>query len=495
MRIEYVGHACLLVDTGDVRISTDPWFHGPAYCKQWYPFPKPVNTERLNTADVILISHGHEDHFHENSLRQMPIAAKVFYPYTWYGGAKPFLESMGFREVIEARPFRTYRLSGDTTISYLVNSLDSIVVIESKGKVLVNINDALHSSPPRIVDVFVRELKQRWPRIDTVFCGFGGASYFPNTLHCPGKNDIEIGEAREQLFARNFCRIVHDLSPSVAVPFAADFALLRPQQRWINQIRFSRWRLPDYFKELYGSRPNLPQIQVMYSGDVLINNELQCRSPYRDPLLEGKVEELIQEQYASELLEMDLEGYLEEVGAETLEKEMLENIRSRAKLFDTVTLGRVRFTVKVSDLRERSYFNISFAKGEPVIERSLHAAPDSILELETSSRILRYSFASEWGGDAITIGYGCEIQVFDPETITSNLDTICVRLLTRHPTARWKVEPLRWLRHIWTSPVQSHEYANNVMNEIVRETLFRPKCEVCRACDMLFDEKDVVSVA
>ena len=37
-----------------------------------------------------------------------------------------------------------------------------------------------------------------------MFCGFGGAGYFPNTIRCPGKNDLEIGQAREQLFAHNF---------------------------------------------------------------------------------------------------------------------------------------------------------------------------------------------------------------------------------------------------------------------------------------------------
>ena len=31
MKIEYIGHACLLIDTGKIKIATDPWFYGPAY--------------------------------------------------------------------------------------------------------------------------------------------------------------------------------------------------------------------------------------------------------------------------------------------------------------------------------------------------------------------------------------------------------------------------------------------------------------------------------
>src|SRR5260370_42564351 len=117
--------------------------------------------------------------------------------------------------------------------------MTSIIVIENNGKVYVNIKDGLQSYPPKIISLFVDTIKNQWPRLDYIFCGFGGASYFTNTIHCPGKNDLEIGEAREQLFEHNFCNIVHKLRPKVAVPFAANFVLLNSEQRWINKLRFS----------------------------------------------------------------------------------------------------------------------------------------------------------------------------------------------------------------------------------------------------------------
>src|SRR5947207_10569329 len=127
MRIEYVCHACLFVDTRDFKLVTDPWFHGPAYCGQWNVFPKPVNTQILAQADVVALSHGHEDHFHEASLRLLPKTARVFYPYSWYGGATQFLHDLGFEEVVEAAAQKTYKLSSDTSVTYIVNGLDSIV--------------------------------------------------------------------------------------------------------------------------------------------------------------------------------------------------------------------------------------------------------------------------------------------------------------------------------------------------------------------------------
>ena len=209
MKIEYIGHACLSVDTGDCKILTDPWLIGPAYCGQWNLFPKPVNPGAAKDCQVVLFSHGHEDHFHPPTIRALPKEARMCYPYTWYGGIQPYLDEMGFRTVGEVPTDRTIWLTPDTKVTYVVNNQDSIMVIEAGKTVLVDINDALHSYPPAVVDVFIQHIRERWPAIDTVFCGFGGASYFPNTIHCEGKNDREIAEAREQLFVHAFCRIVH----------------------------------------------------------------------------------------------------------------------------------------------------------------------------------------------------------------------------------------------------------------------------------------------
>jgi hypothetical protein len=505
MKIEYICHACLFIDTGDAKIVTDPWFVGPAYCGQWHIFPKPVNVDVLQDSQFILLSHGHEDHFHERSLRRLPKSASVFYPYSWYDGAKPFLHELGYQSVVEAISQKRYQLTADTSVTYIINGMDSIIVIESGGRVFVNINDALHSYPPKIVDLFIRLITTKWPRIDTVFCGFGGASYFPNTLHCPGKNDLMVGQAREQLFAHSFCRIARELQPVVAVPFAADFALLSLQQRWINEVRFPRARLPEYYRRLYGSGQNSPRIQVMYSGDVLADSEFERRSPYWGRLERDSPGQLLDEQYVDESAALNQAEVISEEEAKTLQDEMLENIRYRSRLFGRDVLANLQFTVKVTDLRVDPYLNICLAESGPTIRREGTCSPGSILRIDTSSRILRHSFASDWGGDAITIGYGCDIEVFDQSTIESSLDIVCVRLLTRQPQAsrHWRVSPVRLAKHLLTSPTTrtwviksflggSADYSDKMTNDVMREWLFRTKCEVCRACDLpLLDEEFV----
>lgn len=504
MNVEYIAHACLLIDTGDIKIATDPWFAGAAYCEQWHVFPKPVNASALDAADVLLLSHGHEDHLHEPTLRTLPKRVKVFYPYNWYGGTKQYLESIGFADVREAATGKTYRLTDKTSVTYIANNLDSIVVVESGGRVLVNINDALHSYPNEVIDFYTGAIRRRWPRIDVLFCGFGGASYFPNAIHIEGKDDREIGALREQLFAHNFCRIAARLSPSAAVPFAADFALLAPAQRWINEIRFPRSRMKSYYRAHFGGgdEANEPEIHAMYPGDTLDHGELRALSPYRNLLRDDDLTHLIDEQYADEIARKRQVEFIHATEADELAAEIRANVAARAPLFDAATLDTLKFCVRVADVAEENCYNVSFTNGQPEVVRSASPSPESALVLDTSSRLLRYSFGSEWGGDALTIGYGCDVQVFDRRTVECKLDTVCVRLLTRHPTAKGqlKKEPVRGVRHLAANPLlrtwtlnrlKPKREANLVYDQSV--WLLRSKCDVCRICDLPLLTEDLAA--
>lgn len=497
MRVEYVCHACLLIDTGDARIVTDPWFAGPAYCGQWHVFPKPVDLSGLQGADAVILSHGHEDHLHPASLRRMPKSARVFYPYGWYGGTKPYLEKLGFSSVTEAFSGRTYRVSPRTTVTCLANNLDSIVVIENGEHVLVNVNDALHAHPQGVIDMFIAHLRRRWPRIDTVFCGFGGASYFPNMVRCPGKHDEQIGRVREQLFAHSFCRIVSGLRPRVAVPFAADFALLRSNQRWINDIRFPREQLPEYYREHFAAQHAAVAIEPMYPGDVLVDGGLHPHSPYRAQLVDGGFGHLLEEQYAAEIDAVGRESFLEAADAQELALQIRGNVVERARHIAPDHLAELRLAVRVSDVRDCDLpcYHVRFAGGQARVWRSRQPGADCNVIIDTSSRILRHGFAHEWGGDAMVIGYGAEITLTDPAAAEAKLDSTSIQLLTRLPSARRQLrkEPLRTAQFLLTSPLTRAWTLGGLrrgfrrpLNILYDQSLWlrRTKCDICRACDL-----------
>jgi len=453
MKVHYVSHACLLIETEDLTIVTDPWLDGAAYCGQWYLFPKPINGEKLQEVDAILISHGHEDHLHEDTLRKLPKTAKVFYPYSFFGGAKEYIESLGFANVKECITFKKYKMSPQTSVTFVINSHDSLIIVESGGKVFVNVNDALHSSPEKVIDYYLAEIRAKWGKIDYLFCGFGGASYFPNTMHLKDKDDYEISLVREQLFAHNFCRVVQGLKPAVAVPFAADFCLLDENQRWINEARFPRNKMAEYYRKHFAENDYEPKIVDMYSGDVLDNGELKPLSPYRQQMKNGELGHLIDEQYSQEIAEKKKQTFVDEAEAEKLIADVRANIEKRMTLFRMEKLKRLKFSLRLTDLKENNFYNISFENGNAGIQRSANADKDSLLTMEMTSERLRYSIGSDWGADVISIGYGAEIRISDKRAAEVDLESICMNLLACYPTMKdLKKTPFRTMQFLLLNP-------------------------------------------
>jgi ribosomal protein L15 len=453
MKIEYISHACMLIDTGDVKIVTDPWWAEPAYCGQWYVFPKPIRTDFVNETDVILFSHGHEDHLNEPTLQLFPKTAKAFYPYSFFGGAKEYIESMGFEDVKEAVTLRKYKVSEKTSVTFIINSHDSLMVIESDGKVLVNANDALHSYPVKVIDFYLDLIKEKWQEIDVLFCGFGGASYFPNTMHLKGKDDFEIALVREQLFAHNFCRVTKALNPKIAVPFAADLCLLSEHHDWINHARFPRRKMDEYFQTYFADENSRTKIVDMYSGDVLENEELNPLSPYRSQMKDGELNHLISDQYKDELEEKKSQKIIDEADAEKIIGELSANVEKRMKLFSKEKLKKIRFSVKLKDVAENNFYNVSYNNDISKIVRSKNSQENSLLTMEMTSEVLRYSIGSDWGADVICIGYGAEIFIEDEKLAEVDLESICMNLLACYPTANdLKKTPIRTLKFLLLNP-------------------------------------------
>ena len=41
MKIDFIGHAAILVETKGLRILADPWWQGPCFGNQWWIYPRP----------------------------------------------------------------------------------------------------------------------------------------------------------------------------------------------------------------------------------------------------------------------------------------------------------------------------------------------------------------------------------------------------------------------------------------------------------------------
>jgi glyoxylase-like metal-dependent hydrolase (beta-lactamase superfamily II) len=164
VRIDYICHSCILVTTPDTSILFDPWLEGTSYSGQWYLYPKAIGVEKVFDAQHIVLTHGHDDHMHRRSLEKLNKAATVWFPYQWRAGIERYMRHLGFAQVQEAVTLRAYQIGVDTRITYLAYSLESIVILETGGLVIVNLNDALNSNHENVVMMFLQVLRKIGPR-------------------------------------------------------------------------------------------------------------------------------------------------------------------------------------------------------------------------------------------------------------------------------------------------------------------------------------------
>ncbi len=78
MKITMLGHATLLIEMDGQRILTDPWLTDPLYFGQ---LSHPGGFKSFSEAppvDLLLVSHGHDDHFDAATLKMIPPKTPVF---------------------------------------------------------------------------------------------------------------------------------------------------------------------------------------------------------------------------------------------------------------------------------------------------------------------------------------------------------------------------------------------------------------------------------
>lgn len=500
MKVTYLGHATLVVEIEGVKILTDPWVVGAAYCDQWYLFPKPPADalEYLKDVDYVLITHGHEDHLHPETLSHVNKNAHVFFPYTWYEGATGFFKELGFKKITEAVNERIYSLTKNIRITFLANNLDNILVIESKDKVLVNINDALPSAPQGIISAFIDKINSKWKHVDYLFSSYGGASYFPNTIKFKEKNDLEVGLVREQFFLENFCKIAQGVNADYSIPFASDFVLLDDDQRWINKAKVARSEIKDYLETYFPLEKNTSIIEF-YPGDKLDDGKFSFLSPYHEKLAKQDLASLAELEYSEEIKVKQNAPKISKQEFEKICDNVKQHVNRKAGIVPAEKQKLLKFAILITDYDAKSFIEIDLRHSPPSVVMTNELKEDNVLLMKVKSATLLYSLNNEWGGDAIIIGYGCELTIFKKETILQQLENYAIHLLTNYPNTKEyiKKNPFRTFNYLAhdkmkrkiflgkltgkkasSSPFTDARLADNEM------WLTRSNCEICRKCNL-----------
>ena len=498
MKLTYISHATLLIEYHGKKIVTDPWVKGSAYCNQWHLFPKALHPEKIKDADFVFYSHGHEDHLHGESLKEINTKAILHYPYSWYGGTKDFFHELGFQNVKEVLNEKTLEFGEKMRVTYLSNNLDNVMVIELGDEVIININDALPSASSEMIAYFIKRIKAGWKKIDYLFSSYGGASYFPNTVRSANKKDKEIAETRELFFVNNFCKIVSALQPKFAIPFASDFVLLDDHQRWINSCKFPRNALKEFYKKQIIFEDKVEVIEA-YPEDYFENSVFYKASPYHEQIKSKSLLDRVDEDYAEEIAGKRNTQFLDEAAFETILKRTKNHILRKQYIIPLAIRTKIKFAIRFTDAARRPVLQVDFRKGQTIFVRTEHFDKDIDLYIEIKSTTLAYSIDNEWGGDALIIGYAAEIFLRNPDAVKYEYENYCVRLLSRYPNTReyLKKTPFRALKYLLSDTIKRRNLIGKILHKNSNPLAYtesklsdrelwlnKDKCEVCKACNL-----------
>ena len=228
MRLTYLAHACFLVESGGLRLVTDPWLDGPTYLSAWWQFPQPAaRAADLAGIDYVYLTHEHVDHFHEATLRQLPPSTPILIGRFITPRFRRQLEGLGFSNVRELPHGQEVHLGGGLHVtSYQYRADDTALVLRDPEGTVLNMNDCLLRAGS------LDHLLARHRRIDLLAMSFANAEAYPIVYDFEDPDERVDWDDRARF--DGFLEKVRRIGPDAFVPFASMFAFLSPELLAIN---------------------------------------------------------------------------------------------------------------------------------------------------------------------------------------------------------------------------------------------------------------------
>jgi UDP-MurNAc hydroxylase len=260
MKIKLIRSATVTIKIGNYKILKDPWLTDGEYYGSWSHYPKyniKKNIDDINLHNSIYVSHIHPDHCSEKTFKLIKKTIPVFIHKFHSPFLKKKIEGWGFN-VFELENGKEFELSKNIFISIYAadncnpelcykftgcadlsvkksgsQNIDSIAVIRSKKKVIVNLNDSPYELAARVCKI----IKSKYKNIDVAMLGYGGAGPYPQCF-----NNLKYSEKKKESYKKkisflenafNFLKI---LKPKYYLPFAGTY-LLSGKLSNLNKLR------------------------------------------------------------------------------------------------------------------------------------------------------------------------------------------------------------------------------------------------------------------
>lgn len=439
MKISFIGHASILVETNGLKILSDPWWEGPCFGTQWWVYPL-AHTDPVKEAavDYIYISHGHHDHLHLGTLRRLPKGATYLVSDELDVGR--FLKAQGFdvREVAREEEIDL----GKGVFCRIVPTCndDTMMTLSDGTEVMANLNDAIHAAPLPVQERMLDFLKETYGTIDYVFSGYGIASHFPCCYVVPGMDQAKTASNRQAHFNRQWVYIMDRLSPAMAFPFAADVALLEEDLLWSNEAIHNPERPTDVFGAMY---PGSSTRAVDIAPGFQVEGGQVTKNILFEPVSLEKLKTDHERGYAvsnrtpknseaglkslTEILKKNVNichDYLLEYGKDY---KFLIDLKGDDAAIEIIKTGQ---NIEVSMVRKSDVDRLSY---------------DIVLIVRYS--YLRRCLTNKFGHEVLYVGSGCIFEYMKLDRVAENLHTelrMIVRKHTKPPKSRYG-DQSKWL--------------------------------------------------
>ncbi|HSA60235.1 MAG TPA: MBL fold metallo-hydrolase [bacterium] len=222
MQITWVGHACLLIETANVRCLTDPWLSDPIFGGAIRHEPPRVHRlEDLPAPDIVCITHCHFDHFHDETLRRIDRSTPIVIPWSPIRNIRAELKAIGFRDVRQLRAWKscTFRDLKITAIPSVGVPEEIAYVIEGEGQAVFDAADCVFEP--------IAELVGKRYRLDIGFIPF-----------CGWDHSGLMGLQPEKIWKPDYDSLAKacvDLGLRHVVPAASNAVWYPEELRWLNE--------------------------------------------------------------------------------------------------------------------------------------------------------------------------------------------------------------------------------------------------------------------
>ncbi len=264
MKVTYIGHACILLESAGTRILMDPWLTDPTYHGTWWHYPPlELGVRDLPKLDYLYVSHEHPDHFDPPTLRQLDKDVHVVIANFKRKRFRDRLASLGFQRITEVDFGREFRCNGSGLALRLIPPDrawdDSAILVKDGTTTVLNVNDC------HLDDATLERLGQE-QQIDLAFLTFTGASQYPGCFEFPLASKIQRWRESKESHVEEFVNWARLLRAKRAVPAAGNFALLAPDQLFMNTPHYVNTP-QDAVERLRAEAPEIEALQ-MNPGDM-----------------------------------------------------------------------------------------------------------------------------------------------------------------------------------------------------------------------------------